>query len=59
MRSLLITAAAGAADPGCSAITAPGLPAAYEESIDHPPPPISREAEIAAAVGVVFGLPIG
>jgi hypothetical protein len=25
------------------------------ESIDHPPPPISREAEIAAAVGVVFG----
>lgn len=28
---------------------------AYEELIDHPPPPISREAEIAAAVGVVFG----
>jgi hypothetical protein len=27
----------------------------YEESIDHPPP-ISREAEIAAAAGAVFGL---
>ena len=31
-------------------------PNRYEESIDHPPPPISREAEIAAAAGVVFGL---
>jgi hypothetical protein len=27
-----------------------------EESIDHPPPPISREAQIAAGAGVVFGL---
>jgi hypothetical protein len=27
----------------------------YEESIDAPPPPISREAEIAAASGAVFG----
>jgi hypothetical protein len=27
-----------------------------EESIDHPPPPISREFEIAAAAGAVFGL---
>jgi hypothetical protein len=28
----------------------------YEESIDHPPPPVSRETELAAAAGVVFGL---
>jgi hypothetical protein len=27
-----------------------------QESIDHPPPPISREAQIAAGAGVVFGL---
>jgi hypothetical protein len=27
-----------------------------QESIDRAPPPISREAEIAAAAGVVFGL---
>lgn len=27
----------------------------YEESIDRPPPPISHEAEIAAAAGAVFG----
>ncbi len=27
----------------------------YEESIDRPPPPISREAEIAAAAGATFG----
>ena len=27
-----------------------------QESIDHPPPPISHEAQIAAGAGVVFGL---
>ncbi len=27
----------------------------YEESIDHPPPPISRAAELSAAGGAVFG----
>jgi hypothetical protein len=27
----------------------------YQESIDHPPPPISRAAEIAAAAGAMFG----
>lgn len=27
-----------------------------EESIDHPPPPVSREIEIVAAAGAVFGL---
>lgn len=31
-------------------------PPSYEESIDHPPPPISRTAEIVAAGGAVFGL---
>jgi hypothetical protein len=31
-------------------------PPSYEESIDRPPSPVSREAEIAAASGAVFGL---
>ena len=53
-RSLLIHAAAGAAILLLGYYSA-GLTATYEESIDRPPPPISREAEIAAAVGVVFG----
>jgi hypothetical protein len=54
IRSLLIHAAAGAAILllGYYGV---GFTGSYEESIDHPPPPISREAEIAAAVGVVFG----
>jgi hypothetical protein len=30
-------------------------PPSYEESIDYPPPPISRDVEIAAAAGAVFG----
>jgi len=35
---------------------ASGLPPpSYEESIDHPPPPISRATEIVAAGGAVFG----
>lgn len=33
-----------------------GLGRSGEESIDRPPPPISREFEIAAAAGAVFGL---
>jgi hypothetical protein len=33
-----------------------GFASSADESIDHPPPPISREAEIAVACGVVFGL---
>lgn len=55
IRSLLIYAVAGAAILLFSYYSA-GFTRTYEESIDHPPPPISREAEIAAAVGVVFGL---
>ncbi len=54
IRSLAIQAAAGAAILLLGYYSA-GLGGTYEESIDHPPPPISREAEIAAAVGVVFG----
>ena len=54
IRSLLLHAAAGAAILLLGYYSA-GLTANYEESIDRPPPPISREAEIAAAVGVVFG----
>ena len=53
-RSLLIHTAAGAAILLLGYYSA-GLTATYEESIDRPPPPISREAEIATAVGVVFG----
>jgi hypothetical protein len=33
-----------------------GFASSYNESIDHPPPPISREAEIAVACGAMFGL---
>ncbi len=54
VRSLLIHAAAGAALL-LLAYYGSGFTSAYEESIDYPPPPISREAEIAAAAGVVFG----
>src|SRR6202158_1326232 len=54
IRSLLINAAAGAAILLLGYYSA-GLTATYEESIDRPPPPISRETEIAAAVGVVCG----
>jgi len=55
IRSLLIQAAAGAAILLLAYYSA-GFTSTYEESIDYPPPPISREAEIVAAVGIVFGL---
>ena len=55
IRSLLAHAAAGAAML-VLVYYGSGLSRPYEESIDHPPPPISRETEIAAAAGVVFGL---
>ena len=54
IRSLLIQAAVGAAILLLGYYSA-GFTGSYEESIDYPPPPISRQAEIAAAVGVVFG----
>lgn len=55
IRSLLVHAAAGAALL-LLGYYGSGITSRYEESIDHPPPPVSREAEIAAAAGVVFGL---
>lgn len=55
IRSLLINALAGAAlllaGYYGSGLARPG----YEESIDEPPPPISRAAEVAAAAGAVGG----
>ena len=54
LRSLLIYAAGGAV------IMLLGYQGAgssrYEESIDRAPPPISRNAEIAAGAGAAFGL---
>ena len=55
IRSLVIQAAAGATILLLGYYSA-GFTGSYEESIDYPPPPISRQAEIAAAVGVVFGV---
>jgi hypothetical protein len=54
-RSLLLHAAAGAAMLVVGYFGS-GFYNRYEESIDRPPPPISREMEIAAAAGAVFGL---
>jgi hypothetical protein len=55
VRSLLAYALVGAAllAAGYYGIDTPGR---YEESIDEPPPPISRAGEIAAAAGAVFGV---
>ena len=55
IRSLLANTAGGVAML-LLAYYGSGLTAPYEESIDHPPPTVSREAEIAAAAGAVFGL---
>ena len=55
VRSFVIHAAAGAVILLFSYYSA-GFASTYEESIDRAPPRISREAEIAAAVGVVFGM---
>lgn len=55
VRSALVYALAGGALMLLGYYSA-GFVWTYEESIDRPPPPISREAEIAIAGGVVFGL---
>jgi hypothetical protein len=55
VRSALIYALAGGALMLFGYYSA-GFAWTYEESIDRPPPPISREAEIAVTGGVVFGL---
>ncbi len=55
IRSLLVNTAAGAlllfAGYYSSGLARPS----YEESIDAPPPPISQDAQLAAAAGAVFG----
>jgi hypothetical protein len=55
IRSLLSNVLAGAAMLAFGYYTS-ALPNRYEESIDRPPPPISRAGEIAVAAGAVFGL---
>jgi hypothetical protein len=55
IRSALVYALAGAALMAAGYYSA-GFGWSYEESIDRAPPPISRAAEIAVAVGAVFGL---
>jgi hypothetical protein len=55
IRSLLVNTAAGAAMM-LFAFYGSGMARPYEESIDSPPPMMSRELEIAAAAGAVFGL---
>jgi hypothetical protein len=54
IRSLLVYAVAGAAILLLGYYSA-GFAWTYGESIDQPPPPISREAEIAIAAGAMFG----
>ena len=55
LRSVLIYAAAGAGILLLGYYGA-GFGNRFEESIDREPPPVSREAELAAAAGAVFGL---
>ena len=55
IRSLLANVVAGAAMLTLGYYSS-GFSQHYEESIDRPPPPISREGEIAAAAGAMFGL---
>lgn len=56
IRSLLANTAAGAAMLLIGYYGSGLAQPSYEESIDNPPPAISREAELAAAAGAVFGL---
>jgi len=56
VRSLLAYLAVGAALMVIGYYASGLAPPSYEESIDHPPPPISHAAEVAAAAGAVFGL---
>ncbi|HEY5280153.1 MAG TPA: hypothetical protein VIJ67_10400 [Pseudolabrys sp.] len=55
IRSLLINAAAGAALLIAGYYGSGIAKPSYEESIDAPPPPISRQAQVAAAAGAVGG----
>lgn len=56
IRALLAYAVGGAIMLLASYYGSGLAPPSYEESIDYPPPPISRDAEITAAAGVVFGM---
>jgi hypothetical protein len=56
IRSLIVHALVGAVLLVAGYYASGLAPPSYEESIDHPPPPISRAAEIVAAGGAVFGL---
>ncbi len=56
IRSLLANAAGGAAMLLIAYYGSGLAQSRFEESIDRPPPAISRETEIAAAAGAVFGL---
>jgi hypothetical protein len=56
VRSLLIYALAGVAVLMFAYYRSGLALPSYEESIDHPPPPVSHDAEVAMAAGVVFGL---
>jgi len=55
VRSLLAHLAVGAAMLALVYAGSGLAPPSYEESIDYPPPPISRDVELAAAAGAVFG----
>jgi len=55
VRSLLVHAVAAAAIMLLAYYSA-GLGRSYEESIDAPPPLVSREAELTIVAGLVFGL---
>ena len=56
MRSLLVHLVAGAAFLLLGYYGTGAVTGSYEESIDHPPPPVSRTVEVAATAGMAFGL---
>lgn len=56
IRSLVAYLATGALMLVLSYYASGLAPPSYEESIDHPPPPIRHDTEVAAAAGAVFGL---
>jgi hypothetical protein len=56
VRSILAYLAAGALMLVLAYYASGLAPPSYEESIDHPPPLIPHDTEIAAAAGAVFGL---
>ncbi len=56
IRSFLLHGLAGAAMLVLGLYSSGLAQPSYEESIDHAPPMIARETEIAAAAGAVFGV---